>query len=479
MMMNDAQKNDAQNQDQRTPSVGAEKIRLKFRVSQFEGRSSSSAKWTEKWGVGLLPHEEFHATDQLLKLPFIESPPKSVCVFSVADTLLRFRMLDDDRVSEVNGVPKKESLLVVGDRVRIGEGIVIEVLVAPGKPMNRSKVAESSDGPTLMFSKDGFFPPAAQEGPEITDPTRRMSTPDPEPVADREDKAPQAAPTPMPMEVEGKSEAIPTIARPGAELPEIQEPSLQTELRKASQRAAQAAAQSSDGEAPGHTVETVRPELVEDVHSPRSARSPFLMPEPKVELADVPHAVRDDSLNSRSEKKAPADEGIEPFYAEQPPLDERPTLAERLLAVVAKVMRRDDLNPPSERFPLDASQDSEELAARSPQPRSPEPWNPQSQPKRQEVRSSASSSTQRKASASPQPWPLPRETLAARRRGRALVFLVAACGALMLAVGIFRIVNRVQEVEKLHVEGRSSLRPLKPGVPIEHLQEKVRRMQRR
>ena len=66
----------------------ASKVRLKFRVSAHDGVSAGGLpepRWTEKWGVGLFDYEEFHVTDQLLKLPFQEATPKTVCIFSIAD----------------------------------------------------------------------------------------------------------------------------------------------------------------------------------------------------------------------------------------------------------------------------------------------------------------------------------------------------------------------------------------------------------
>lgn len=125
----------------------ADKIKLKFRVTAKDG---PSGRWSEKWGVSLLPHEEFHITDQLLKLPFQEHQPVTVCTFSVPKGKLVFQMVDEDRVASVNGVRQKKSPLRLGDKVQIGEGVIIEVMVAPAF---LKEVIEQSDGPTLLTTK--------------------------------------------------------------------------------------------------------------------------------------------------------------------------------------------------------------------------------------------------------------------------------------------------------------------------------------
>lgn len=125
----------------------ADKIKLKFRVTAKDG---PSGRWSEKWGVSLLPHEEFHITDQLLKLPFQEHQPVTVCTFSVPKGKLVFQMVDEDRVASVNGVRQKKAQLRLGDKVQIGEGVIIEVMVAPAF---LKEVIEQSDGPTLITAR--------------------------------------------------------------------------------------------------------------------------------------------------------------------------------------------------------------------------------------------------------------------------------------------------------------------------------------
>lgn len=407
-----------------------EKIRLKFRVSAFESAGAAEPKWTEKWGVGLFSFEEFHVTDQLLKLPFQENPPKTVCTFSVAETLLRFRLMDPDRTASVNGLPKKEGLLVVGDRIRIGETLSIEILLAPGKPPVRASAVQSAmqaDGPTLIFT-EGSLETALRE------------------------------------EANG-----PAFQAANLSMPEIHEPSVMTRLATPTLPES-SAHHTSRGTTPSMafepTSETVRPDLAPRLEP--NTRRPFFMPEPKVELAHVPHAVRDTSLDGPEQRElADGKDLVEPLYAEKAELDSRLTFAEKILSVVAKVLRRDDLNPPSEKFPLDEETfppNSTPVAAIA-----VKPWSPQ----RDSVKVSTMASRPEL-----KPWSPPAESRGARLRGRALVFLVAAAGALMLAVGVFRVYSKVHDERELK-KSESSLFQYQRGVPLEQIEEKVRRMRRR
>lgn len=417
-----------------------EKIRLKFRVSAFEGAGATEPKWTEKWGVGLFSFEEFHVTDQLLKLPFQETPPKTVCTFSVAETLLRFRLLDPDRTATVNGLPKKEGLLVVGDRIRIGETLSIEVLLAPGKPPVRASAVSSAmqaDGPTLIFTEGSLEAP-----PEV-----------------------------------GVKE--PAFQAGKLDMPEIHEPSVQTRLAMPtlSETSAAHSPRPESSSMPFEaTLETVRPDLAPKLEP--NARHPFFMPEPKVELANVPHAVRDSSLDGQREKEFEEEkESVKPVYTENADLESRLTFAEKILSVVAKVMRRDDLNPPSEKFPLD--QETFRSNSGSAKPIPVKPWNPRAETANPSHRTKDTVLNGETTGGRPdlKPWTPAPESRGTRLRTRALVFLVAAAGALMIAVGVFRVYSKVhQEQEAKKIE--AGLFQYQRGVPLKHIEEKVRRMRR-
>ncbi len=345
-----------------------EKTRIKFRVSAADGVTSSgqpTSQWTEKWGVSLFDFEEFHVTDQLLKLPFQENPPKTVCVFSVATGALQFRLLDSDRLAAVNGVERREAIVGVGDRIRIGETLTIEVVLAPqvsssnldSTPVGRSR----EDGPTLTLTTSGPVAPEKEAEKESPPALARKI------FADRTDGS---------IEIDE-----PSFKRPATPAP----------------------------------VATAAPA----VSRPKKS----LLPEPKVELVNLPHAVRDDSLESRMAEFA------DTKSLKTANLDGAPTLAERILGALSRVLRRDDLTPPDE-LP------SESTAAK--------PWIPAEyrDPGIQAMRSAHYGA---ETLSSPRPWIPQADEPGARLRGRALVFLVAAAGTLMIAVGVMRILDGVQQ----------------------------------
>lgn len=418
----------------------SEKVRLKFRVSAFEGGAENSeARWTEKWGVSLLGLEEFHVTDHLLKLPFQETPPKTVCIFSVSEGILNFRLLDSDRTSAVNGVPKKEAIIGMGDRIRIGETVSIEVILAPEarvQSQSRKEPAFFSPAPVAPISPVPDYPSIAgsEDGPTLilsldTLKTTPTSAPQAVPRVAQKSDPMFADLTNVPIDVHEPSFLVPVVAPVSESL----------------------------------TKETVRPEL-----SPGSSgRSAYVHPpEPKVELANVPHAARDESLEDRMAAMTGASfGGVKPFYADKANLNSKQTFAEKILAVVASVLRRDDLGPPAEPFPLDG-----EIKG----------WESQPELKARTVtrpialKGKAVPPLMRPAAFIPQA-----ENPAARLRGRAIVFLLAAAFALTLAVSAFRIWNHsVEEDSQGPAKGFSEW-AMPRGVPIEFLEEKVRRMKKR
>ena len=158
-----------------------------------------------------------------------------------------------------------------------------------------------------------------------------------------------------------------------------------------------------------------------------------------------------------------------------------------------RILRRDDINPPEEPFP------AEEEDGRS------GPWIPEgmadpgisptsdvhrseaatkiyqkeAKPKEPKSKRPTFADEETESAPAPRPWIPDAISAAARIRGRALVFLVAAIGTLMIAVGVFRIQNRVAEIEEkrkpIHVEPMSEFAPSR-GIPIEIIEDKVRRM---
>jgi hypothetical protein len=147
--------------------VTQEKTRLKFRVSAYDGVTAGGLpepRWTEKWGVGLFDYEEFHVTDQLLKLPFQEATPKTVCIFSILDGGLSFRLVDGDRRAKVNGVDRRDALITTGDKIQIGETLTIEVALAPAK----AKAKDSAPGPSLVAGASDIPRVDREDGPTLT-----------------------------------------------------------------------------------------------------------------------------------------------------------------------------------------------------------------------------------------------------------------------------------------------------------------------
>lgn len=407
----------------------ASKVRLKFRVSAYDGISAGELpepRWTEKWGVGLFDYEEFHVTDQLLKLPFQEATPKTVCIFSISDGSLAFRMLDPDRRSTVNGVERRDAVVTTGDKIKIGDTLTIEVALAPPK-----NAARAAAGPSLADALPEIPKLDPEEGPTLT-------------------LAPAGS-----HEVEQKRDAdIPPspIFHDASRSVVIDEPSLNGFQKK-------------------------KPTAFEPELTPRPAPKtegplPGFVPEAKVELADVPHAAPDRSLDERMRAMAVlTDENIRPLYAEDADLSAKPTLAERIMSAIARILRRDDVNPLEEPFPVENTDPARpwipdgvgdpgfaKRPARESAPKSPFPDRPG-------------------VLTSPKPWIPEFVSAAARVRGRALVFLVAAIGALMIAVGVFRIQYRIAQIQAPRPEDVPKVEPeMSRGLPISIIEEKVRRM---
>lgn len=164
--------------------LGDQKIKLKFRVT---AKSGPNGRWSEKWGVSVFSHEEFQVTDQLLKLPFQGKTPEVIFAFSVPHGKLEFKMIDEDRTASVNGTRSRKSDLKVGDKISIGEQILVEVILAPSQSGSENisttpepLVAttqtfsiplddEESDGPTLSsVSLEDDFPPLDSLEPNPT-----------------------------------------------------------------------------------------------------------------------------------------------------------------------------------------------------------------------------------------------------------------------------------------------------------------------
>lgn len=162
-------------------------MELKFRV---QSRSASKKRWNEKWKIRLSAGEEFHVTDQLLKLKGVD--PTIVCAFYVQDGSLYFQMRDDEFNAIVNGVSRRDAVVGKGDRIAIGELAEIQVLVAPNasktEPTLTDVGGEESDGPTLAMepaesssggvsadkeidTSPGVIEAGMEEIPDIAEPT--------------------------------------------------------------------------------------------------------------------------------------------------------------------------------------------------------------------------------------------------------------------------------------------------------------------
>lgn len=390
----------------------SEKIRLKFRVS-----SLTEPKWTEKWGVSLTASEEFHVTDRLLKLPFQENAPKTVCRFSVEQGILQFHQVDLDRLMTLNGMPTKDSHPKIGDQIRIGGTIQIEVVLAPAKEIQTTSFPATPV--TSTFSNLDTIPEIKSDGPTLTTTTTT-------------------------------SHSL-----------EIREPSLkmvQTEMPL----------HRRGDTYPGTTVPTPPP--------PES----FCPPEPKVELASSPHLQRDDSLEERMAAMTESElDGVRPLYLEKTKLSsKRLSISEKILTAVARVLRRDELNPPVEQFPLDKeSTNSGMVVLDQPLTKSIQTGRNEFSPSPQVVRKPM---PQKPQPTKPQPkvWTPSAASSGARMRGRALVFVVGAAGALMLAVAFFKFVNPFGSTDSGTGTGGSTQTQFKKGIPVEVLEEKVRKMRR-
>lgn len=382
-----------------------EKTRLKFRVSAFDGVSAGGMpepRWTEKWGVGLFDYEEFHVTDQLLKLPFQETPAKTVCVFSIAGGALAFRHLDADRRAEVNGVERKDAVVTVGDTIKIGDTLTIEVTLAPPKVSARSDAAgvgpalgakgdsprnDGEEGPTLTFAPSGLTEAAIPPAPVFDEASRSVEIHEP--------SLSFARPAPAPTPAKAEAVAVPRATGP-------------------------------------------LPGMIEE----------------KVELAD--HPGRDGSLDDRVAAMAEANEDF-PSIDEEGDGPSRGSFSDRIRAAFTRLLRRDALAV-------------DESSAR--------PWLPDA-PADPGITKMTSAAYGRTEAPAPKPWIPDAVSPGSRMRGRAFVFLVAALGALMLAVGVFRIQNRVAALQEGRAppaaEPMSEFAPSR-GIPIELIEEKVRRM---
>jgi hypothetical protein len=439
-----------------TAAPAMEKIRLKLRVSAAEGVSNGVPfpRWSEKWSVALFDYEEFHVTDQLIKLPFQETPPKTVCIFSIQDGSLRFRMTDPDRVAHVNGEEKKDALLTVGDKIKLAGTVTVEVMIAP-------KIG--SRQPMLA---DPRAAPAAKEPLVSLTPAEKKSLgPDP-------DEGPTLTLTEM---------SVTNLPTP-----------------------------STDGPVFAKSGNTV---LIEEPTKDRV--DPLLKPktggfsaEPKVELAELTPPERYDSAKADEEFEEAEEDGpsFDPVYADAPDLDAaRPSFSERILAAIARVLRRDEVEPAKDRFPLDA----EPSATRKPSPEATQPWTPAAarapfpatgpirfheEPKVEldfgdrgapkAASAPTGSGAVKRPRPEPQPWIPAAENAGARLRGRAVVFVVAAGVTLAIAAGFYLSVGKwldrreaaktEDKVEKI-AEGEE---PFERGLPIEVIEAKVRKMRR-
>ncbi len=418
-----------------------EKVRLKFRVS-----STKDPKWTEKWGVSLTTGEEFHVTDKLLKLPFQENPPKTVCTFSVDAGSVLFQHLDRDRIVTRNGTPESACSPRVGDKILIGETILLEVLVAP--TAKASARAAESPGPTLGGIPDILDMDSAlkADGPTLT-----------------LTQFPVEAATAVALEAPPKNSSTPAV-RSAPESPymgghslEIQEPSL----------------------------EMVRPDLSPPTVKKTAAKSnadayPSAMPtpktfgpaEPKIELANSPHTQRDDSLDERMAAMTESElDGVKPLYAEKAQLSgSKQSFSEKILSTVAAVLKRDDLNPPRDKFPLEKDATNPGIRLDRVEPSS------RAAPKKTKSEFTASPQVNRNTA---KPW-IPEATPSgARLRGRAMIFLMAAGGTLMLVVGIMKISNQFGGASSAGSDSVVEMSQLDRGLPVEVIQDKVRKMSRR
>jgi len=349
--------------------------------------------------VSLLENEEFHVTDQLLKLPFQSAAPQTVCIFSVATGALAFRLVDPDRRSTVNGVEKREATISVGDRIQIGENLSIEVLVAP-------EIARASPVRTALTESPTIPNLDMEEGPTLTQ-TATLHTAKPSPI----------------------------FSGVGDKSLEIDEPSFRTGTPVAKPVAPPMMATPMAVEPPRHSPGV-------------SGGRPSLIPEMKVELANVPHAVKDTSLDKKED-------------LDEVDLSHRKTLGERVRDVVTGFIPRKNTAD-----------------------KGPSPWltsdrvDPGITTMKSATYGAKPEKTPKSAQSAPVPWIPQAISSAARLRGRALIFLVAAIGTLMIAVGVFRIQSRVAELEESRKPSVAPLPELSRGIPIELLEDKVRRMRR-
>ena len=483
-----------------------EKTRLKFRVS------ASEPSWTEKWGVGLFPNEEFHVTDQLLKLPFQERAPKTVCIFSLVDGVLAFRLADEDRQAQVNGAERKDALVTSGDRIKIGDTLTIEIALAPPKVKARAAEAgpalggmaeipqlDPEDGPTLTFAPTGTTETrlTAPSGPSVRERVRER-------IREKERAVEESARSPVFEEISKSLEIQEPSFNPGRPSPDAVErakfgisktrspdrrpngpmpgyvqddkvelhgmlPSAAAKKRESSNPRPIPKRPASLSSTGGALPTSIPPRPI----SISSGPMPGYVQDAKVELDDVPHVTKDRSLDDRMAEIA--GESIRPLYAKEADLGTRPTFGERILSAISRILKRDELDPVEDPFAEDG-----------PDTR---PWLPEgiADPGISEMRTAVYGSSGEKhrektpkySAIPPKPWIPEAISAAARIRGRALVFLVAAIGTLMIAVGVFRIQYRVavlqESIKPLPPDEHTALAPSR-GLPIEILEDKVRRM---
>jgi hypothetical protein len=458
---------------------GKDKIRLKFRVSAIDGVVDGipEPQWTEKWGVGLFDYEEFHVTDQLLKLPFQENPPKTVCIFSIANEGLRFRMIDRDRVARINSIEKAEAIVRIGDRIQIGETLVVEVLLAPK--------AEGSVGPAVAPVK------APDTGPVVETQTQTQT------------QSAQARPSMHFTEAPTKLTEAPSVdarllaGEDGPSLPEILRPVDPEEEGPTLTLTPQSGVLdpsalefepifggSKSIEIEEATADRIRPDL-----KPSGRISRFSSEAP-VELERVPHARKDTSLSHRvsDDEDGPS---FDPVYASSARLNSsEPSLSEKLVAAVSRVLRRDDLFPPRDKFPLDEISANDIPAPKSPS--APKPWVPAAagakksyfeEPKIElDMRPFESGQKPRDhgIGSSPIPWIPEAISSGARLRGRAFVFLLASAITLfVLSIGYSSVSGWLARREAENIEASiANIRQdsFERGIPVEFIADKVRRM---
>ncbi len=137
----------------------------------------TSARWSEIWGIGLYAGQPFIITEDQIRLPDPQSPPRKVCMFSYEQEQLTCTIIDRSREAYFNMEARSEAVCRTGDRIFIGETTLIEILQAPPPKGSAALPGTFENGLERIFHsledaltiptplEDGANPPSAS-GPQ-------------------------------------------------------------------------------------------------------------------------------------------------------------------------------------------------------------------------------------------------------------------------------------------------------------------------